>query len=114
MAEDLLEKLRGEFRKKKTVAELKTLGGLEVEIDPLSWGSKQLLYEKRLDAWPEIIMKHVRLAGGEPLFEERMNGKKRNVARILRDEVDPRVLQELVELFNEQLESEDVDKGKGN
>ena len=110
---DILTNLQKEWTAEQTIAKVETLGNLSVQISPLTWGDKQLLFKENENAWPQLVIKRIRREDGTPLFPSVDELKRpRNVERILISEVDPKILQELVGLLLPQLEVEDVDKGK--
>ena len=106
MADDLLTALQREWAQKKVCAKVESLDGLEVEVSPLTWDDKQALYNDGLKAWPELTLKKITRVGGEPLF-----GTGRNLGKILTQEVDPAIMQELLALLVDQAD-EDVEAGK--
>jgi membrane peptidoglycan carboxypeptidase len=110
---DILTTLQKEWAKKETDAEVESLGGLPVKVSPLTWDDKQQLFKDGEKAWPKLALKRIMQADGKPLFSHQDELKRpRNVERILVNEVDPKILQELISLLLPQLEVEDVDKGK--
>lgn len=114
MAEtDILTELQKEWTGKQTAATVETLNGLSVKVSPLTWTDKQLLFSEGEKAWPKLVIKLIKREGGEPLFAPHDELKRtRNIEKILTNQVNPSVLQELIGLLLPQQEVEDIDKGK--
>lgn len=110
---DILTELQKEWAGEKTKATVETLGNLTVEVSPLTWSDKQLLFKEGESAWPKLALKRIKREEDKPLFAPHDELKRtRNVERILVNEVDPKILQELIGLLLPQIEVEDVEKGK--
>lgn len=115
MAEDILTTLQKEWSNEETFREVESLNGLKVKVLPLVWKDKQLLFKESEGAWPKIVLKCIKREDGAPLFALQDELKRpRNIEKILTEEIDPSILQELITLLIEQMEVEDVDKGKSS